>query len=147
MDDNVFEVQIRGDQFGDAPFIVQAANERLLIEKKQAIFLAGGMLPFAEQNGSGGVERLHTAVGEQNGKVCLTGGGICLGDQYRPQKKGVTRMGWSPREERLHSKGPLDRQISCQPARRHIEKFGHGIHRPLAVRLQIPVFHEKLNFL
>lgn len=32
MDDNVFEVQIRGDQFGDAPFIVQAANERLLIE-------------------------------------------------------------------------------------------------------------------
>ena len=44
MDDNVFEVQIRGDQFGDAPFIVQAANERLLIEKKQAIFLAGGML-------------------------------------------------------------------------------------------------------
>lgn len=46
MDDNVFEVQIRGDQFGDAPFIVQAANERLLIEKKQAIFLAGGMLPF-----------------------------------------------------------------------------------------------------
>ena len=87
MDDNVFEVQIRGDQFGDAPFIVQAANERLLIEKKQAIFLAGGMLPFAEQNGSGGVERLHTAVGEQNGKVCLTGGGICLGDQYRPRKK------------------------------------------------------------
>lgn len=46
MDDNVFEVQIRGDQFGDAPFIVQAANERLLIEKKQAIFLAGGMLPL-----------------------------------------------------------------------------------------------------
>ncbi len=31
MDDNVFEVQIRGDQFGDAPFIVQAANERLHI--------------------------------------------------------------------------------------------------------------------
>lgn len=98
MDDNVFEVQIRGDQFGDAPFIVQAANERLLIEKKQAIFLAGGMLPFAEQNGSGGVERLHTAVGEQNGKVCLTGGSV------QAAEKRSHPMGWSPREERLHSK-------------------------------------------
>lgn len=44
MDDNVFEVQIRGDQFGDAPFIVQAANERLLIEKKQAMAC---LLPFS----------------------------------------------------------------------------------------------------
>ena len=97
MDDNVFEVQIRGDQFGDAPFIVQAANERLLIEKKQAIFLAGGMLPFAEQNGSGGVERLHTAVGEQNGKVCLTGAasvsGISTGRRKKESPNGLESPG------------------------------------------------------
>ena len=78
---------------------------------------------------AGGVERLHTAVGEQNGKVCLTGGGICLGDQYRPQKKGVTHWVGVPGRSGYIAKGPLDRQISCQPARRHIEKFGHGIHR------------------